>query len=262
VSAAVLAEWTKLRSVRSTTWSLLTVVAVSLLFTGLAAWESEALGGSPGEGGDNDIVLASLAGIFFGQIGAAALAVLVITSEYSTRMIRTTLAAFPRRRTLLAAKAFVVGAVVLVAGLGTSVACFFLGQTILRGNGFTYEHGYPAASLADGETLRAVLGSGVYLAALALFALGVGAVLRHTAGAITVVLAAVLAPVIALGFLPESMAERVEQSSLMGAGLAIQQTVEREDAIPFEPWTAFGVIGAYAGIALLLALWQIAKRDA
>ena len=87
------------------------------------------------------------------------LAVLAITSEYSTRMIRTTLAANPRRRAVLAAKTVVVGGVVLVVGLATSAACFQVGQWFLRGNGFTYEGGYPAVSLADDEALRAVLGS-------------------------------------------------------------------------------------------------------
>jgi ABC-2 type transport system permease protein len=237
-------------------------VGLSILFTGLAAWESETRGGSPAHPGDNDIVLDSLAGILFGQIAAAVLGVFAITSEYSTRMIRTTLAAYPRRRSLLAAKAAVVAAVVFVVGLGTCVACFYLGQWILQGNGFTPENGYPAASLADGETFRAVAGSGVYLGALAIFAFGVGAILRHTAGAITAVLALVLAPVIAIGFLPTSIAERVEQSSLIGAGLAIQQTAVREDNIPLEPWVAFGVVGAYATIPLLVAVWLIARRDA
>ena len=153
---AVRAEWIKLRTVRSTTWSLLAFAGVSILFSALATWESETSGGSPGNPGDNDIVLDSLSGIWFGQMAAAVLAVLAITSEYSTRMIRTTLAANPRRRTVLAAKTAVVGIVVLVVGLAVSVACFLLGQSILRGNGFTYENGYPAASLADGTPLRAV----------------------------------------------------------------------------------------------------------
>ncbi len=84
-------------------------------------------------------------------------------------MIRTTFAANPRRRTVLTAKTAVVSAVVLAVGLATSVACFQFGQWILRGNGFNYEGGYPAVTLADHEALRAVLGSGVYLGLLAVF---------------------------------------------------------------------------------------------
>jgi ABC-2 type transport system permease protein len=259
---AVRAEWLKLRTVRSTTWSLLTLVGISILFSALACWESETMGGSPGRPGDNDVVLDSLAGIWFGQIGAAVLAVLVITSEYSRGMIRTTFAASPRRRVVLAAKATVVGAVVLVVGLATCATCFLFGQEILQTNGFTYENGYPAQSLADTETFRAVAGSAVYLGMLAVFSLGVGAIVRHTAGAITIVLAVVLAPVIAIGFLPEHVAEWFEKYSLMGAGLSIQQTVERTDNIPLGPWGGLTVVTAYATVALLVALVSIGRRDA
>jgi ABC-2 type transport system permease protein len=259
---ALRSEWVKLRTVRSTAWSLLVFVGISILFTSLLTSGSSTEGGSPGHGGDNDIVLDSLAGVWFGAIAAAVLAVLVITSEYSTGMIRTTLAANPRRRTVLVAKTVVVGGVVLVLGLATSAACFQIGQWFLRGNGFNYDGGYPAVTLADHEALRAVLGTGVYLGLLAVFALGVGAVLRHTAGAITVVLAALLAPVIALNFLPDSIADWVEKYCLMGAGLAIQQTVVREDNIPLSPEGGLLVAAAYAAVPLLLALWLIGRRDA
>jgi len=155
-----------------------------------------------------------------------------------------------------------VGGVILLAGLATSVACFQIGQWILRGNGFNYEGGYPAITLADHEALRAVLGTGAYLGLLAVFALGVGATLRHTAGAITVVLAALLAPVIALNFLPEGIADWVEKFCLMGAGLAIQQTVVRDDNIPLSPAGGLAVAAAYAVVALVVALWTIGRRDA
>ena len=259
---ALRSEWVKLRTVRSTAWSLLLLVGISILFTTLLTSGSSTEGGSPGHGGDNDIVMDSLAGVWFGAIAAAVLAVLVITSEYSTGMIRTTFAVNPRRRTVLSAKTAIVGGVILLAGLATSVACFQIGQWILRGNGFNYEGGYPAITLADHEALRAVLGTGVYLGLLAVFALGVGATLRHTADAITVVLAALLAPVIALNFLPEGIADWVEKSCLMGAGLAIQQTVVRDDNIPLSPAGGLAVAAADAVVALVVALWTIGRRDA
>jgi ABC-2 type transport system permease protein len=259
---ALRSEWAKLRTVRSTAWSLLLLAGVSVLFTSILTSGSSTEGGSPGMRGDNDIVLDSLAGVFFGQIAAAVLAVLVITSEYSTGMIRTTFAANPRRRTVLAAKTAVVGGVVLAVGLATSAACFQIGQWFLRGNGFNYEGGYPAVTLADGEALRAVLGSGAYLGLLAIFSLGIGAIVRHTAGAITLVLAVVLAPVIAVGFLPENLAEPVEKFSLMGAGIAIQQTFDRPDNIQIGPGEALLVVVAYAAAALAIALWAIGRRDA
>jgi ABC-2 type transport system permease protein len=260
--AALLAEWIKLRTVRSTAWALLAFVGVSVLFSALGCWESETEGGSPGNPGDNDIVLDSLAGIWFGQIAPAVLAVLAITSEYTHRMIRTTLAATPRRHVVLAAKTAVVGAGVLVVGVATSAACFQVGQWILRGNGFNYEGGYPAVTLGDGEALRAVVGTALYLGLLAVFSLGIGAIARHTAGAITVVLATILAPVIAIGFLPENLGEPLEKFSLMGAGLAVQQTVERPDNIPIGPAGGLLVVTAYGAVALLVALWAIDRRDA
>jgi ABC-2 type transport system permease protein len=263
--AALRAEWVKVRTVRSTTWCVLALVGVSVLFSVLSSWESETYGGSSDQPGGEDIVLDSLAGIWFGQIAAAVLGVLTITSEYATQMIRSTLAAIPRRSTVLASKAAVLALIVLVAGTATSLACFFVGQTILRGNGFTYENGYPAETLRDGDTLRAVLGSGIYLTLLALFALGVGAVLRRTGGAITVVLALLLAPVIVISFLPEDLAEQAARFSLVGAGIAIQQTVESSettDTIPLSPAAGIGVVATYAVVALALAFWLIRRRDA
>ena len=163
---------------------------------------------------------------------------------------------------MLVAKTTIVGGLVLVLGLATSAACFQIGQWFLRGNGFDYEGGYPAVTLADDEALRAVLGSGVYLGLLAVFSLGVGAVLRHTAGAVTVVLATLLAPVIALNFLPENIADWVEKYCLMGAGLAIQQTVEREDTVPLSPVGGLLVVSAYAAVSLLVAILLVGRRDA
>ena len=252
----------KLRTVRSSYWSLLLLVAIPLLFTAVSTSGSTTEGGSPGFPGDNDIVLESLTGIWFGQIAAAVLAVLVITSEYSTGMIRTTFAAIPRRRTVLVAKTVVVSGVVLVVGLATSAACFQIGQWILRGNGFNYEGGYPAVTLADHEALRAVVGSGVYLGLLAVFSVGIAAILRHTAGAITLVLAVILAPVIAIGFLPENIGDQVARFSLMGAGIAVQQTMVRSDTIPISPGAGMLVVASYAAVALLVALWLISRRDA
>jgi ABC-2 type transport system permease protein len=262
VSAILRAEAIKLRTVRSTWWSLLLFVGVSVLFTAILCGGSTTQGGSPGHGGDNDIILDSLAGVWFGAIALAVLAVLAITSEYSTGMIRTTLAACAQRRTVLAAKGMLVGAVALVLGFAVTATCFTIGQELLHGGGFTYENGYPEVTLADREAFRAVAGTTFLLGAIALFSLGVGAIVRHTAGAITIVLVVLLAPPIAIAFLPERLSEPLEKYSLMGAGLAIQQTVERPDNIPLEPAWGLAVVGAYAAVALLLALWLIGRRDA
>jgi ABC-2 type transport system permease protein len=204
-------------------------------------------------------VFNSLAGIWIAQIAVAVLAVLAITSEYATGTIRATFAANPRRLTVLAAKAAAVGAVVAGVGLAASFASYRLGQSILPGNGYTPANGYPAASLGDGATLRAVVGSGLYLVVLALFCLGIGTIVRHTAGAITTVLGLLLFPFIASIFLPEHLGETVQKFSPM-IGLVIQSTVE--DGVPLGPWEGFGVTCAYAGASLLLAFWLIRRRDA
>jgi hypothetical protein len=97
---------------------------------------------------------------------------------------------------------------------------------------------------------------------VAVFALAVGAIIRRTAGAITLVLVLLLAPVVALGFLPERLGDHVEKSALMSAGIAVQQTVEREGDIPLGPWTGLGIVTAYAAASLIVALWLVARRDA
>jgi ABC-2 type transport system permease protein len=259
---ALRSEWVKLRTVRSTFWCLLLLAGVSVLFTTLAASGSSTEGGSPELPGDNDLVLESLQGIWFGQMAVAVLAVLAITSEYSTGMIRTTLAANPRRRSVLAAKTAVVSAVVFAVGAATTVACFQVGQALFRRNGFTYENGYPAVTLSDRESLRAVLGTAVCLAALTVFALGIGAILRHTAGAITVVIAAILVPLIASNFLPDRFDVPLERFSLLGASLAVQQTVQRGDDIPASPGAGLLVVGVYGAAAFVVALFLIGRRDA
>jgi ABC-2 type transport system permease protein len=258
---AVRAEWIKLRSVRSSAGMVVAAVSFSLLGTFLLCAGSTTEGGSPGRPGDNDIVRDSLAGVWLGQILFAVLAVLLVTSEYSTGTIRATFAALPRRRIVLVAKTVVTGAVVLVGGLLTATACFLLGQSLLRGNGFDYAGGYPHASLTDGPALRAVVGSGLYLAGLALLALGIAAIVRHTATAITVVLALMFVPPLATSALPEGLSELVQKASPM-AGLAVQETVERPDSIPIGPWAGLAVVGAYALGALALAAFLIQRRDA
>lgn len=256
---ALQTEWTKLRSLRSTMWALLALLVLSLLLTTLNT------GGASTERCDgvhcNDTVLESLAGIYLGQMAVAALAVLAITSEYTTGLIRTTFVANPRRHVVLLARAAVVVAVVLVVGGVTAVASFTLGQALLAGNGFTTANGYPDLSLLDGPVARAVGGTAIYLAAVALLALGVGTIVRHTAGAISGVLGLMLIPVIAVNLVPENVGDWILRVTPI-AGMAIQQTIEREDGLPLAPWTGLGVLVAWGVVACAIGLWLIVKRDA
>jgi ABC-2 type transport system permease protein len=259
MTRALHAEWTKLRTVRTTTWTLLALAVVTLLFTALICGGSDTTGCGGGPE-CNDVVIDSLSGLYIGQFAIVTLGVLAITSEYATGMIRVTFAADPRRRTVLAAKALAVGAAVLVLGAVMAGASYALGRSLLEGNGFTAANGYAAATAAD--LVRPLAGTALYLTAVALLSLGAGAVLRHAAGAVTTVLAVLIVPIIASPLLPDDVADWVERIGPMTAGLAIQRTVERPDNVPIAPWLGLGVAWLWAALALGLALWLIGRRDA
>jgi hypothetical protein len=215
------AEWTKLRTIRSTRWTLLAIVGLTIGLSVFLASGSSSMGG----GGDNDIVRDSLVGVYLAQFAVVAFGVLAITSEYATRMIQTTFTAMPRRGRELLAKALLVGGVVLVVGLAASMTAFLVGQRILRDNGYG-PPGYPEWTLHDGPAQRAVFGSALLLTAIALLSLGVGAILRHSAAAISALLALLFVPLIFAPTLPEHTRELVQQAT-PGAGFAVQQTVAR-----------------------------------
>lgn len=161
---------------------------------------------------------------------------------------------------MLAAKAVLVGGNVFVVSLAASTAAFLLGQRILRDNGYA-PPGYPEWTLHDGPAQRAVLGSALFLTAIALLGLGVGTILRHSAAAISILLALLFIPLLLAPALPERTRELVQQAT-PGAGLAMQQTVARDDALPISPWTGVGVTLAWGVGALLVALVAIRRRDA
>jgi ABC-2 type transport system permease protein len=255
VTPALRFEWTKLRSVRSTTWALLAVVGVSVAIGVISASTSETNGG-----GDDDVVLISLVGLFLGQIAAVALGVLAIGAEYSTGTIRTTFIADPRRRTVLLAKILVVGVVTAVVGAVASAGSFLAGQAILHGHGYVAANGYPAVTLADGPALRAVAGGALYLVLAALLGLGLGALLRSTAAGISIVLALLFVPSLigVTGFLPERVGDVIVKASPL-SGLNVIATVEQP---PTRPWPGLAIAAAWAAASLLAALWRIGRRDA
>ncbi len=171
---AVRAEVTKLRSVRSSTWTLLAMVIGTLLLTVLATRGIH----HDGPGARSfDPTNQSLTGLALGSLVIGVLGVLTMTGEYGSGTIRASLAATPRRPLLLGAKALVVGTVSLVVGEILSFACFFIGRAMLSGNA-------PVASIGQPGVLRALLLSGAYLALLGVFGLGLGAIIRKSAGAI------------------------------------------------------------------------------
>ncbi len=255
---ALHAEWTKLRTVPSTGWLLLTLIALTVGAGALAT----AVVKCPASCGEDTTKL-SLTGILLGQAAVAVLAVLVLSGEYSSGMIRVTLAAVPRRATALAAKAIILTGVVLAAGTVAAAGSVLTGRLILPGNGFTAAHGFLPLSLADGPTLRAAAGSVLYLALIALLSLGLATALRDSAASITVMLGLLyIVPLLAdLGTLDPAWEHRLQRYGPMTAGLAIQAT-KNLSKLPIGPWPGLGVLAAWAAAALLAGGLLLRLRDA
>ena len=258
MTAVLRAEWTKLRNVRGTSWTVVLILALTVGFSLLLASGSSST--PPGAGGDNDIVRDSLIGVYLAQFPVVAFGVLTFTSEYATGLIHVTLAAMARRGRVLAAKALLVCVTVLVVGLAATATSFVASQRVLRENGYR-PPGYAEWTLHNGAAQRAVLGSALLLVAIAVLALGVGAIFRHSAAAISWLLALLFVPLIFGPLLPERTGDLLQKAT-PGAGFAVQQTVARDDAIPIAPWAGLGVALAWAGGALFLAYILIRRRDA
>jgi ABC-2 type transport system permease protein len=249
------AEWTKLRTVAGTGWLLAAAAAVT---AGVSVAAVAATAPAPGL----DPARLSLTGIQAGQAVVAVLAVLVISNEYSTGMIRVTLVAMPRRGAVLAAKAALTAGLVLAAGTVAVLASLLAGRLILAGHGFTPAHGYPLLSLGEGPVLRAACGSVLYLALVALLALGMATAVRDPAVAMGGVLALLyLSPVVAAGVSNQHWQRHLEQISPMTAGLYIQATVG-VPALPLTPWQGLGVLALWAAGALSTGALVFRYRDA
>ncbi len=177
LSQTMRAEWTKLVSLRSTRWTLLVTAVGTFLVTWLAT-RSELHHSARWYRGF-DPTNQSLSGLAIGSLALGVLGVLAISGEYGSGTIRSSMSAMPRRGVLLTAKVVVVGLGTLVIGQVLSFISFFEGQAVLSG-------GAPTATLTQPGVLRAVALSGAFLALYALLALGIGTIIRHTAGAIAV----------------------------------------------------------------------------
>jgi ABC-2 type transport system permease protein len=261
------AEWTKLRTSPGTIWLLLAVIVVTVALSAAAAAATKCHGVvSPGCAQDPAKV--SLTGVDLGQAVVAVLAVLMISGEYSTGMIRITLVAMPRRPAVLAAKAAVLTGLVLAAGTIAVLGSLLAGRLLLPGNGFTAAHGFapptsPAPlSLADGPVLRAAAGSVLYLALIGLLSLGVATAVRESAVAIGLVLGLLyLFPIIAAVVTDQTVRRHLLQAAPMTAGLNIQATTGLR-ALPLSPWAGLGVLTAWAAGALLIGGLALRFRDA
>jgi ABC-2 type transport system permease protein len=255
---ALHAEWTKLRTLPGTPWLLAAIIAATVAVSTAAT----AAVSCPSGGCSVDPAKLSLTGIDLGQAVVAILAVLAISSEYSTGMIRTTMTAMPRRATMLTAKAAVVTGLVLAAGTIAVLGSLLAGRVILSGHGFTPAHGYPTLSLGDGPVLRAAAGSVLYLALIALLSLGIATLIRDPGAAIGTVLGLLyLSPIFAAVVSSPHWHNSIERYAPMSAGLAIQATTGLR-SLPISPWGGLGVLAAWAAAALLAGGLLLRLRDA
>lgn len=254
--AGLRAEWTKLRTVRSTMWSLLVtvviVVGLGALFSAARVSRWDHL--DPGEMRNFDPAGFSLNGIFLAQLAIGVLGVLVMSSEYATGQIRATLGAIPQRGLVLTAKALVFGVVTLVVGLVACLGAFGIGQAI-----FTAKHA--GVSLGDPGVTRAVVGGALYLAAVGLLGLGLAAILRRTAGAIATLVGLLLVLPVLVNFLPSPWNDDTAKYLPGEAGSAIFHVV-RDSSTALSPWAGFAVLCAWAAAALVLGGILLDRKDA
>jgi ABC-2 type transport system permease protein len=252
------AEWTKLRTAPGMIGLLAAAVALTVAISAAAAGATRC----PATGCGQDPAKVSLTGIYLGQVVVAIVAVLAISGEYGNGMIRTTLAAMPRRASVLAAKAAVVTGPVLAAGTLAILGSLLAGRFILPGHGFTAAHGFAPLSLADGPVLRATAGSVLYLALIALLSLGVATAVRDSTVAIGMVLGLLyLFPVVTAVVSDPHVQRHLQQIAPMTAGLEIQATTGLR-SLPLSPWAGLGVLAAWAAAALLAGGLLLRLRDA
>jgi len=247
-------EWLKLRTVRSTAWTGLVfaagLIGLAILVLGHQHWATM----SPQDRASFDPTEESYTGLAIGQLAFGVLGALVITTEFSSGMIRATLAAVPRRPLLLAAKAAVLGAVTLAVGEVLAFGAFAVGELALRSPA-------PHATLGQPGVLRAVLMAGAYPALIALIALGLGALIRHTAGAISAVVGILF--VLPLILLPLGESFQNAAGQFMPMLIAENSlTAVKPQSHTLSPGVAFGVLCLYAVVALAIGTWALARRDA
>jgi ABC-2 type transport system permease protein len=256
VRRALHAEWTKLRTTTGPPWLAVAVVVLTVAVGAIAT------GGVHQHSPDQDPVRTGLTGIDFGQVIVAWLAVVIMCSEYPTGMIHTTFIAIPRRLTVLAGKAGVLTAVVVVTGAVAVLASLLVARINLPGHGFTAAYGYQLVSLADGTTLRAATGTVLYLALIGLLSLGVAAAVRDAATAIGAVLGLLYVfPILAALVGSPSWHRHLERIGPTTAGQAIEATTNLH-SLAIGPWAGLGVLALWTTFAIAVGATLLTRRDA
>ncbi len=244
-------EWIKLRSLRSTWW-VLAITAAGTIGIGLGV-------GLSSKDPSADLINNALAGMVPGLLLAGALGVLTMTGEYNSGTIRTTLAAVPRRRVVLAAKAAVFGAVTLILGeVGAFIAFFAAGATL--------GHGLTAPTLGQPDVLRAVVVTGAGFCLIGLLGLGLGTIIRHSGAAVGVLVAAVYVAPQVVGIIVHSAAPYmpllIVENSLSTTKPVTCGTDSASCPDFLSGWAGLGMLGLYAVVALAVGGLLLGRRDA
>jgi len=249
----LVSEWTKLRSVRSTKWAL---AAAFVLTVGLPALVAAIVAHhwphmDPRDRADFNALDISIVGVQIAQLAIGVLGVLVITAEYSTGMIRASMTAVPRRLPVLWGKTAVYGLVTIALMTPAILIAFFVSQAILS------RRDIDVAFTAAGVP-RVVLGAGLYLLVIGLFGLGLGAIVRNTAGGIALFagLLFVLPPL--MNVLPASWNAAASPYVPLQAGQALLRLHQGNE---LAPWTGFGLLCAYTAAAIGIAALLLRRRD-
>jgi ABC-2 type transport system permease protein len=284
LAGTIRSEYTKLRSVRSTYWTIAALVIVSVGFAVIAGFAiANNLHNNPANKAGMDATQASLGAFFeLGQLIIAVLGALTITSEYSTGMIRTSLTAMPRRGTVYAAKLLVFTSVTLVVSLITSFITFFVGQAAMSGSGVSaslfHSVTIPANAVQNGSpdnvafsgtivispatVLTAIIGTALFVTVVALIAFGLGSIIRHTAGAITSAIGLMFVIPIIVQLLPDAWRWDIIRFFPDSAGRVLSVTVGQHNPHLWSAWPQFGVTLVYAAVLLGVGAYLFRKRDA
>jgi ABC-type transport system involved in multi-copper enzyme maturation permease subunit len=256
----MLAEWTKIRSVRSTVWSLIIFIIATLGLTALLTWltvHQLQNGHGPRRGADllaDPVSFILGTGLGLGQLAICVLGALTMTTEYSTGVIRGSLLAVPKRIPVLAAKSVVFAALICVIGEIVSFCSFFIGRALV--------HPVATVSLSQPGVTRAIIGAGLYLTVLGLFALAIGSVVRHSAGAISIVIGLVLVVPPLLGLLDSyNWGAHIHAWFPTVAGGYITTDHQQAGQL-LTPWQGFAVFCGWTVLLLAAASYLLKRRDA
>jgi ABC-2 type transport system permease protein len=247
-------EWTKLYSLRSTRYSLLATLVLTISFGIIASAATVSRWGSmtAADKASFDPLSTSLLGVRFGVLAIGVLGVLLIAGEYTTGMIRATMTAVPKRLPVLWGKAVVYAAVALGLAIPAVLIAFFAGQAILSGQ-------HVQIAFSHSGVATAVFGAAVYLTLVGLFAMGLAAILRNTAAGIASFagIMFVIPPLVTI--LPSSLADSISPYLPSNAGEAMMRIGQHAHTL--SPGAGLAVFAAYVAVTIAVAAVLLVRRD-